>query len=503
MNEPAGSPFAADAWRFRIKRPAILACCAALSAFGLPAHGQEASPSNNRGVVDQSSQGIDPASRAPRRLRSAATSPQCASAQHWDRKIAMCMPDGGPKRKEINGVTSQLSETTRPNSGPAEMQSAASSSPPDRSMDSNMKMGGSSETNPKSTLMFHLNQFLLYSSTSGPRGASRLTGPGYWMLTYDNDLTAKNHLSVSVMGSPEQLTVGDSGTPQLLQTDNIDNFHAHDTIMAFEFRDVMALGNGNNQRLTLMFAPRGEAAIGPVPFMHRASAEGNPDAPLGHALQDGFHDASTVLGMEFQIVRTTVEVTAFSGQNITWPLPLHNPDSYSFRLNQDFDDHVRVGASYADALLPNDAGGAEHNQFISAWLTTSHRIHGGALKSAFVWGSTRVHHEAFLNSFLEEAVYQSGKNGFSGRAEILQIAPAQLALVTTDGAADSKWVGALTVGYERTLFEKHDLSVLVGGSYTKNFVPAAFQPAYGSDPNGAKIYLRIKFMRDRASETRD
>ncbi len=357
-----------------------------------------------------------------------------------------------------------------------------------------MNMGGPSGTNPKTTLMFHLNQFMLYSSTSGPRGASRLTGPGYWMLTYDNDLTQQNHLSVSVMGSPEQLTVGDKGTPQLLQTDHIDNFHAHDTIMAFEFRDAVVLGTGDNQRLTFLFAPRGEAAIGPVPFMHRESAEGNPDAPLGHALQDGFHDASTVLGMEYQIARTTVEFTAFSGQNITSPLPLQNPDSYSFRLNQDIDDHIRVGASYADALLPDDTGGAEHNQFISAWLSTSHRIGGDTLKSAFVWGSARAGHGAFLNSFLEEAVYQRGKNNFYGRAEILQISPTQLALVT-NGAADGRWVKALTVGYERTLFGKKDFSLLAGGSYTKDWVPTAFQPAYGSDPRGVKIYLRMKFMR--------
>jgi hypothetical protein len=406
--------------------------------------GGTTSQSANPAVVEQPSQSIAPASDTPPRSPSHAASPQCQPAQHWDSGMQMCM---------------------------------------------------AGEEKPKAALMFHLNQFILYSSTSGPRGKSRLTGPGMWMLMYDNDLTSHNHLSIDVMGSPEQLTVGEKGTPQLLQTENVDNMHAHDTIMALEIRDAVAIGDGDKQRLTFLFAPRGEAAIGPVPFMHRESAEGNPDAPLGHARQDGFHDASTVFGLEYQFARTTLEATAFSGQNISWPFPLHGPDSFGARMNQGLDDHVSVGASYADVLLPDAAGGAEHTQFTSAWLTTSHQIHGNSLKSSFVWGQARAGHGASLSSFLEEAVYQQGSNHLYGRAEILQIAPEQLDLPTTDGASGPRWVEALTVGYERTLFERDDLGLLLGGSYTKDWVPASFQPAYGSHPRGLKVYLRVKFMR--------
>lgn len=349
-------------------------------------------------------------------------------------------------------------------------------------------------TSPKSTLMLHINQFVVYSSTTGPRGQSRFTGPGAWMLTYGRDITPNNALSIDVMASPEQWTVGDKGTPQLLQTEHIDSMHAHDTIMAFEFRDTVAFGPGDKQKLTFLFAPRGQAAIGPVPFMHRESAEGNPDAPLGHALQDGFHDASTVLGLEYKVFRTTLEVTAFSGQSITSPFPIHHLDSYSFRFNQDIDDHFRVGASFADALLPDDAGGAAHNQFLSAWLATSHGRPGDALKTSFIWGATRAGHDAFLSSFLEEGVYQRGKNNFYGRAEALQLTPKQLELLTSDGAEDARWVEAFTVGYERALFAIHELTVFAGGSYTKDIVPSSFRPGYGPDPGGVKLYMRIKYM---------
>jgi len=355
----------------------------------------------------------------------------------------------------------------------------------------NMCMPG--EAQPKAAVMFHLNQFMVTSNTSGPRGKSRLTGPGMWMLMYDNDLTPKNHLHIDVMASPEQLTVTDKGTPQLLQTENIDAMHPHDTIMALEFRDVVTLGEGDKQKLTFLFAPRGEAAIGPVPFMHRESAEGNPDAPLGHTLQDGFHDVSTVFGVGYQFGRTTVEATAFSGQNISWPLPMHHPDSYGLRVNREIDDHIGVGASYADALLPGDGGGAAHNQFLSAWLTTSHRIWGDMLKSSFIWGQSRASQGVSLNSFLEEAVYQTGMNKFYGRAEALQVTPEQLGLAIVR-ATDARWVQAVTVGYERTLFEENDLSLFAGGSYMQDFVPGEFRPGYGSDPRGIKVYLRLTVM---------
>jgi hypothetical protein len=288
----------------------------------------------------------------------------------------------------------------------------------------------------------------------------------------------------------EQLTVGDLGTPQLLQTENLDAMHAHDTIMGLEFRDVMDLGPDGRRQLTLLFAPRGAASFGPVPFMHRQSAEGNPDAPLGHNSQDGLHDVSTVVGLGYRAGETTIEATAFSGQDISWPFPLHGPDSFALRVNQGLGEGLAVGASFADVLVATDTGADEHDRFTAAWIATSHPIGTATLKTSLVWARHKAGQEAGLDSFLAEAVYRRGRNNLYGRAESLQITPEQLE-ITPAPAQDAKWVQAITLGYERNLVKRGGVALYLGGSYTMDIVPPSFQAAYGSVPHGEKIYARI------------
>ena len=412
-----------------------------------------------------------------------AAQPKCSPGERWNPDMQMCMPSA----KAVPQTT-----VIGP---PLDQGTAAIPTPPiaSRRPTSSAGMDMADGEKSKSPFMLQINQFAVFSHTTGPRGQSRVTGPGSWMLMYDRALTPQNHLSVSLMASPEQLTVGDKGTPQLLQTENIDNMHAHDTIMALEFRDVISIGSGGDQRLTFLFAPRGAAAIGPVPFMHRQSAEGNPDAPLGHGLQDGFHDASTVLGIEYHFAGTTIEATAFSGAAVSWPLPLHSPDSFAFRLTQDIDDHVKVGASYGDVLSLDDTGAETHGHFKSVWLATSHQVGSGTLRSSLVWATGREGHGITQTSLLAEGVYQRGANALFGRAEILQIAPEQLDVGASGTTTNPRWVKALTIGYERTLFQQRGLSLRLGGSYTRDFVPTAFKSDYGSDPGGFKIFLRIQF----------
>jgi hypothetical protein len=119
-------------------------------------------------------------------------------------------------------------------------------------------------------------------------------------------------------------------------------------------------------------------------------------------------------------------------------------------------------------------------------------IKDGMLNTSTIWGQVKNRTDNLtLNSFLEEFVYQLGKNNFYGRLEILQRTPGQLEIQVTDGATGAQWVKAVTFGYERKLITKDKLNMYAGAAGTKAFVPSNFSQAYGGNPNSAKVYLRI------------
>src|SRR5262249_59919747 len=65
---------------------------------------------------------------------------------------------------------------------------------------------------------------------------------------------------------------------------------------------------------TIVGGPVGEPALGPVAFMHRASAAENPFAPLGHHTFDSTHIAFGVVTAAIDHGRWTVEGSVFNGR---------------------------------------------------------------------------------------------------------------------------------------------------------------------------------------------
>jgi len=378
----------------------------------------------------------------------------------------------------------------------SQAQSSQPDCPPKTKWDPDMNMcmpDDSGNQASQTSVIFHGYQYLDLAHTSGDRGATRVTGPGMWMLMLGRALTPRNTVSVNIMGEDEKDTVGKKGTPQLFQDDHIDNMHAHDRLMALNFEDVMSLGKDGERKIILDFSPRGEASVGPHVFMHRDTAF---EAPIAHGIQDGSHDAWSVYVVKYQTPRSLTEASAFSGKDEATLSHLPKPDSYSIRANYRLNDNVSIGGSAAKVLLEDDNGVSLHNQFLSAWLETKHLIKGHELKSTTIWSQVRNKSQpSVLNSFLEEFLYQVGKNGFYGRIEILQRTPEDLKIVVTDGATGAQWVKAITSGYERSVYSRSQYGLSAGGKVTKDIAPKAFQTAYGHGSlYGAAVYIRLKWL---------
>ena len=86
-------------------------------------------------------------------------------------------------------------------------------------------------------------------------------------------------------------------------------------------------------------APLGEPALGPVAFMHRASAGENPTAPLGHHWLDSTHITSNVITAGWGRGRVALEASAFHGRE---------PDEHRWDLDSgpiDSGVHARLRAA--------------------------------------------------------------------------------------------------------------------------------------------------------------
>jgi hypothetical protein len=414
---------------------------------------------------------------------------QCPAGQHWDPNMGtgMCMPD----------------QPTPPN---------PHGCPPGQHWDPYMGSGMCMpDTNSNGIMtMIEGNQYLMHTTSTGPRGKSGFSAPNMMMVMVDKKTSDRNTLEIMGMLTTDLWTVPRNGTPELFQTGEanavgtpyLDAQHPHSSpIMGLTFSDILRFGSNGQNKITFIFAPRGEATAGPESFMHRPSAQGNPDAPLGHHMQDVFHIESNVKAVKIDYGRWTVEGSTFSGRESSPAqvnLPLPPADSYGFRTNYRVNDNVTVGGSYARVhavdLANNPQRIAEDERVYAAWIQTTNVIRNGTLRTATIWGqnNNRTSGER-LNSFLEEFMYELGKNNFYGRLELVQRTPEQLEIQVTDGKSGAKWIKAFTLGAEREVFSTPNTKSYAGLAFTKYAVDRQFQAAYGKDPFTVKATWRIKF----------
>jgi hypothetical protein len=437
---------------------------------------------------------------------------KCPQGQHWDAPMNMCMPNECPAGQYWDVPMNMCMPNKCPQGQhwdePMKMcmpDKCSASEHWDDSM--SMCMPGADDN--KAMVMFHYNQFMVYTGGSGPRGRDAFSAPNMWMLMFSKKISERNTVGMDWMGTTDLWTVPKNGTPELFQTGEankdgvpyVDAQHPHSSpIMGLTFYDILSFGANGEKKLTFFFAPRGEATAGPQAFMHRTTGIVNPDVPLAHHLQDVFHVTSTVVGMKLEVGKLTLEGSTFSGQEPSPAevhLDMHKPDSWAFRANYSINDNISVGASTAKVKaldrVNNPTFETEDERAHSAWVTTSNMIKNGTLSTATIWGQNdNKTDDVKLNSFLEEFVYELGKNNFYGRLEVLQRTPEQLELSITDPSG-ARWIKAITLGYERQIKERGNMKVYMGAAVTKYAVPSDFQSAYGSEPYAAKVYLRVNF----------
>jgi hypothetical protein len=366
---------------------------------------------------------------------------------------------------------------------------------------------------PMKMIMVHGNIFGTHIWEEGPRARDAWASTSMVMGDFGSSLGNHHYLNLDIMATAEKWTVPDRGYPLLLQigeTDShgqpfIDAQHPHSSpIMGLTLSDTISFGDSKDKNnLKVFFAPRGEATDGPIAFMHRTTAMVNPDAPLGHHIgQDVGHITSTVIGGSLKLNSTHIEASTYHGTEPdpeSVDLPIGKPDSFSFRVIEDFSDQFMGMISFARVNEPeSDQPDIQFENRYSASLYRVRKVSSEwTYYNSLIYGLiTQYDHAKSLSSFTDEFLFQGPKPRIWARIEILQRTPSELAVPTTTDPNSPEWVTALTVGYTHKLASWPDsIELGLGGSVTKDLLPSDFIQAYGGNPWSGKIFLQLGGMK--------
>ena len=197
------------------------------------------------------------------------------------------------------------------------------------------------------SVMGHANVFgqFLYESGEVHR-TSHQAGSINWFMGMLRRPIGKSRVGLRAMGSLELWTISGCGYPDLLATGEVcdgdtihDLQHPHDLFMELAADYERPLGG--NVRFQAYAGLAGEPALGPVAFPHRASAFGNPIAPISHHWLDATHIVFGVVTAGVVGPRWKAEASAFNGRE---------PDEQRANLDLAALDSTAVRVS----LLPTD-----------------------------------------------------------------------------------------------------------------------------------------------------
>jgi len=323
------------------------------------------------------------------------------------------------------------------------------------------------------------------SQQSGPRGGDKVFA-GNWFMPMASRRVGRGTLTLRGMFSLEPATVTQGRYPLLFQEGETykglpirDGQHPHNAFM--ELAALYQIPISDRVSVYFYGGPRGEPAMGPVPYPHRLSASENPMAALGHHYQDSTHIANNVITSGVTIGRLTVEASGFNGSEpgeARWKLEKGAVDSVSGRIS-----YKLTGRSLFQYSQGHIEGVAERQ---SASYTYVRPHQGGYWASSLIYGRN-VEPEHTSNSFLAESTaFLKQKYWVWGRIEYL------------DRESFHGKVSAFTAGYGHEIKSPVKwASMSLGGQFNWYRAPAEAKPLYGSSPVGAQVNLRIRLKSSR------
>lgn len=353
-------------------------------------------------------------------------------------------------------------------------------------------------------MMAHGNIFLRYTNHDltgkGIRGGYKFDAPNWGMLMAQRPVGKNGLFHTSIMLSLDPIT-DKSGYPLLFQSGEtyegkplIDRQHPHDLISELSVSYAHALSSKSD--LFIYAAYPGEPALGPVAFMHRPSALGNPDAPLSHHWVDATHITFGVVTMGARYGNVKLEASSFTGRepgenryNFDQP----RFDSWSGRLSYNPSGHWALQLSQGFIRSPETFHPGEDIRRTTASAIYSLPLRNkGSLDATALWGMNKVKDHSGEHATLVEASWRKSRLGVLSRYEWVQKSTEELALDETVFGHDSVFpVHAFTIGMNYEIACVKKITIAAGGQFTFYQAAKKLDVLYGKNPLAVEFFLRV------------
>ncbi len=337
----------------------------------------------------------------------------------------------------------------------------------------------------------------LFNHQGGPRGGDEVRVPNWWMGMFERRVGA-SHLAINTMLSLDPVTVGGKGYRELFQVGEtfegkplIDYQHPHDLFM--QLAAVWRIPVGAQTGFTLAGGPSAEPALGPVAFMHRASAMENPMAPLSHHTLDSTHIAFGVVTAALDHGPWMIEASIFNGRepdDNRWNVDFGALDSYSsriwFRPHNEWEWQFSTGRLEA----PEELG---HGDIVRTTASASWLRHDGLDFSA-VTAAYGLNNGEDTNrgAFLLEGTRRSGRFSIYGRLETVEVETSVLLDDPTVGDDITDTVTSFTLGIVRELPRWRRLETGFGAAATLYGVAARLETTHSKRPISFQVFFRLR-----------
>jgi len=335
--------------------------------------------------------------------------------------------------------------------------------------------------------------FGMFNHQGGQRGGNEFRMPNWWMGMFTRRV-ASGQFGVNTMFSLDPVTVGEQGYRELFQTGEaidghpfVDRQHPHDAFMQLAATWSILV----TDRTSLRFAagPVGEPALGPVAFMHRASAAENPLAPLSHHTFDSTHVAFGVVTAGLDHGRWSLEGSIFNGREPDqhrWDFDFGRLDSFSGRLwyrpARSWELQISSGRLTDPETL--EPGNIVRTTVSGSWLKSA----GSDYEALTVAYGQNDKTDGTQHSFLAEATKHLGRGSAFMRVEIHDVESS--ALAPTDEILSR--MAAVSMGGTWDVLRRAGYEGAVGASVTFYRTPTVLKPSYGPDPVSAQIFFRLR-----------